>query len=72
MNDAMNDAPDRAVDLDILRTRIQEFLDWAQEASGCDWCCGGGDNRREELNEEAQALGYQNLYAAAEDMGLLA
>lgn len=37
--------------------RIFKRLDWMYENyHGCDWCCGGGDEEKERLNEELKAL----------------
>lgn len=40
--------------------RIEEIIariEWMNEnLSGCDWCCGGGDQEMEELQEELKQL----------------
>jgi hypothetical protein len=39
---------------------IRERLRWMREnMSGCDWCCGGGDEEWDHLVEELQRLGGQ-------------
>jgi hypothetical protein len=39
---------------------IRERLRWMREnMSGCDWCCGGGDEEWDHLVEELQNLGGQ-------------
>lgn len=39
----------------------RELARMQRELSGCDWCCGGGDERaarlRQEMDEAAQVLG---------------
>ena len=42
--------------------RIREILarlEWMSENLwGCDWCCGGGDYEKEELQDELSDLGF--------------
>lgn len=41
-------------------TEIRERIDWMQEnLSGCDWCCGGGDEEMESLITELRQLENQ-------------
>lgn len=36
---------------------IQDRIDWMNEnLSGCDWCCGGGDQEMAELQQELKEL----------------
>lgn len=36
---------------------IEERIAWMNEnLSGCDWCCGGGDEEMEELVSELKSL----------------
>ena len=36
---------------------IQDRLEWMNDnLSGCDWCCGGGDQERSDLIEELNSL----------------
>jgi len=41
-------------------TRIAEIkarIEWlCRNLEGCDWCCGGGDQEMDELNEELDKL----------------
>ena len=40
---------------------IQDRIEWMQEnLSGCDWCCGGGDQEMLELQEELATLQPEN------------
>lgn len=41
-------------------TEIKQRIDWMNEnLSGCDWCCGGGDEEMESLIIELRELENQ-------------
>ena len=38
-------------------TEIDNRMEWMQDNySGCDWCCGGGDEEMSQLSENKKAL----------------
>ena len=42
---------------DLAKDR-EAFQAWSETASGCDWCCGGGDEWAERLEKGRTALGF--------------
>ena len=43
-----------------LAAELVEFEKWAEDAYGCDWCCGGGDEWVERLAARRDALGFSS------------
>jgi len=44
-------------DLHLEKAEILCEMDWMYEwYSGCDWCCGGGDERMAELNDRLKEI----------------
>lgn len=46
--------------LQILLVNLVEFEQWAEGASGCDWCCGGGDDWSHDLDDELKQVGFDS------------
>tara|TARA_Y100000034_G_scaffold137014_1_gene218484 strand:- start:33709 stop:33987 length:279 start_codon:yes stop_codon:yes gene_type:complete len=47
----------------------KKFIKWSETAEGCDWCCGGGHNWQDDLDEQAKKFGFFDIEAFVEARG---
>lgn len=44
-----------------LKKFEEAYFEGTKDYSGCDWCCGGGDEWRDELEEGFKELGCETV-----------